>query len=75
MCNLFTVKHSKYSLRSGVNLEVPHFKTSFGINTFDFRATMAFNNLPRNIKSQSSVNLFKLAVKRIFPACACKICS
>ena len=51
MQNIFAVKESKYSLRSGINLEVPFAKNTFGLNTFDARATMAFNKLPANIKS------------------------
>ena len=74
MQNIFAVKESKYSLRSGINLEVPFAKNTFGLNTFDARATMAFNKLPANIKSQASAKLFKLSLERIKPECNCKIC-
>ena len=74
MCDMFTVKNSNYSLRSGISLEVPPYKSTFGVNTFDFRATMAFNNLPQNVKSQTRTSLFRLALERILPSCSCKIC-
>ena len=77
MQNIFSVRQANYELRSGEALVVPsyvRYDSTFGINTFDFRAVMAWNSLPSNVKSQTSVNLFKLALKRISPKCSCKIC-
>ena len=76
MQNIFTVMQSIYSLPSGETLAIPpyvNYKSTFGVNTFDFRAIMAWNNLPSNVKSLNSVHLFKLALTRILPKCACKI--
>ena len=78
MLNIFTVKHSKYSLRSGENLEIPsylRYNSTFGVNTFDFRAVMTWSSLPTIVKSQKSTKLFKHALKRVSPNCSCKICA
>jgi len=50
MQNIFTVKQSNNNLRSDAVLV--NYKSTFGVNTFDFRAAMAWANLPANIKCQ-----------------------
>ena len=78
MQNMFIRKQSRYELRSGSVIEVPiyiNYNRVFSINTFDFRATMTWNSLPSEIKSQRSLNLFKLALKGIKLKCCCKICT
>ena len=78
MQNIFTEKQSNYDLRSGKSLAIPSYakyNTTFGTNTFDFRAVMTWVNLPAKIKCQESLSLFKLALTRIVPKCGCKNCT
>ena len=77
MQNMFTKKQSSYELRSGSVVEVPrylNYNRMFSVNTFDFRATMTWNSLPSEIKSQQNINLLKLALKGVSLKCCCKIC-
>ena len=47
MWNSFKLKEpNKYELRRGRNLIVPQARSTCALNSFDFRATMAWNNLP-----------------------------
>ena len=78
MQNMFTKKQPSYQLQSGSVVEVPrylNYNKMFSVNTFDFRATMTWNSLPSEIKSQQNLNLFKLALKNIHLKCCCKICT
>ena len=77
MHDLFTEKQSNYELRSGQTLELPFYSryfSTFGLNTFDFRAVMTWNRLPSNIKGLDSLSSFKNALKSVVPNCTCKIC-
>ena len=76
MWNSFTYKEpNKYSLRRGRNLIVPKARTSRAINSFDFRATIAWNQLPESCKQSRTVNEFLKSVesKRIY--CECLNCA
>ena len=77
MWKIFKVKSSKYSLRCGRTLEIPCAKKNVGINSFQFRACLAWNELPIKIKEIENLQNFKAAIKShkdpIY--CQCKLCS
>ena len=75
MWNTFTLKSQPYSLRQGVSLVIPSAKTSRGINSFDFRAVLAWNNLPSNLKSETSLHRFTTSLDKWSVYCKCKLCS
>lgn len=76
MWNTFNFKYpNKYELRRGINLEVPKARTTRAINSFDFRAAMAWNHLPATVKASEDIKGFrgKLVNQNIY--CRCKICN
>ena len=73
---IFSVNQTKHKLRSGLTLDFPSYKrynSTFGVNTFDFRAVITWNRLPSSIKSIHDYNSFKEALQSISPNCTCKI--
>ena len=64
-------KPNKYSLRRGRNLIVPKARTSRAINSFDFRATIAWNQLPESCKQSSNVKEFLNSIKSKRIYCEC----
>ena len=75
MWDTFTIKPSRYPLRSGQNLILPPSKSTLGNNSFDFRAALAWNYLPSSLKSATNILEFKEKLKKITIYCNCKICS
>ena len=72
MWNTFELKEpNKYELRRGRNLFVPKARSSRAVNSFDFRAAMAWNNLPNDVKNASSLTLFDnlLKTQNIYSKC------
>ena len=64
MWNSFELKEpNKYELRRGRNLIVPKARSTRALNSFDFRATMAWNNLPNDVKNASSLAVFDNLLK------------
>ena len=57
--------------RSGQNLQLPK---SARTNSFDFRATIAWNHLPNSVKTSSSLLKFKSNLKKIAIYCQCNAC-
>ena len=55
---------NKYCLRRGRNLEIPKAHTTRDINSFDFRAAMAWNHLPNTVKSAVTTVEFKTRLKK-----------
>ena len=76
MWNTFELKEpNKYELRRGRNLFVPKARSSRAVNSFDFRAAMAWNNLPNDVKNASSLTLFDNLLKTQNIYCKCNNCS
>jgi len=78
MHDIFKTRQSVYKLRNGHTLALPSYKkynSTFGVNTFDFRAVSTWNKLPSATKNTESLVSFKSALKTITPICTCKICT
>ena len=58
MWNTFNEWTSGYNLRRMSSLQVPRIQTAMGSNTFDFRASLAWNNLPARLKFLNETELF-----------------
>jgi len=74
---LFSSKHVSYNLRNYNLLQLPPPRsTRYGTQSFSFRGSLLWNNLPDNIKSKSSIQSFKFALKdqHLLSLCGCKIC-
>ena len=53
--NIFCINSTTYSLRAGTILTIPQCKSTYGLNTFNFRATLAWNHLPKGLKDITSL--------------------
>ena len=73
MWNTFNEYSSGYSFRRVSSLLAPRIQTVKGANYFDFRATLAWNNLPASIKLLNESS-FKDAVNKCTIYCNCKLC-
>ena len=71
---MFKAPH-KYQLRRGQNLVTPSARTTRAVNSFDFRATMAWNYLPLNIKGANNIEEFSRLLKNVKIHCECRNCS
>ena len=52
MWNIFHVKPSNYSLRPGSSIVIPQGNSSRLIDSFAFRASLAWNHLPLHLKTE-----------------------
>ena len=80
MHGIFTTLQSRYKLRSGQTLVLPSYKkynSTFGVNTFDFRAVSSWNKLPSSIKSKENLDSFIKALNEndIASKCTCNSCT
>ena len=75
MWDTFAEKVSSYRLRCGSSLHIPRISTVSGLNSFDFRASLAWNNLPAVTKDLSTISAFRNAILNIKIYCNCKQCS
>ena len=66
---------NKYSLRRGNNLEIPTARSTSAVNSFDFRAVMAWNQLSDNIKCADTLSEFNTKVRKIKIYCTCVNCT
>ena len=73
MWNTFNEWTSGYNLRRMSSLQVPRIQTAMGSNTFDFRASLAWNNLPARLKFLNETD-FKAEVSKCTIYCSCKLC-
>ena len=75
MSVFFSLTNPSYNLRCGSLMNVPRVKLTVGINSLSFRAALAWNHLPKDVKESSSLASFKksLAEKQLY--CKCSICS
>ena len=76
MSELFTVTVSKYNMRNKSKLVpiAPH-STKYGLNSISHLAPKIWDILPGQIKSSTSLNMFKERVKVWTPEeCPCSLC-
>lgn len=77
MQTLFKVKSISYSLRNQNLLVIPAAKSQrFGTQSFLFRGSLLWNNLPDSVKMQNSLATFKhlLKASNLLNLCTCRIC-
>ena len=74
MWDTFPLKSARYNLRQGSKIIVPCAKSARAINSFDFRAALAWNQLQSQIKSKSNLSDFKSSIKNCKIYCQCKFC-
>jgi len=67
--DIFKVESHSHQLRSGLTFQLP--KTVSHINSFEFRAILAWNHLPASIKSSDSVSKFKYCLRSVNVYCSC----
>ena len=56
MWDSFILKPEVYHLRQGQSLVIPHARSTRAINTLDFRAALAWNHLPSDLKHEKSLS-------------------
>ena len=66
---------NKYQLRRGQNLMIPQARTTRAINSFDFRAAMAWNHIPIQGKNSNDLNEFNSFIKTKHIYCECIHCT
>ena len=69
--DIFETKQIPYVLRSGDLLEIPNYAYT---DSFDFRATMTWNEIPSVIKSAETLSDFKNKLDEINISCRCNYC-
>ena len=76
MWSYFEEKPMSYNLRDGSKLVLRKTKPSrFGINSFRFRGSLLWNNLPVSVKNCQSLIEFKLELKNLRNIhCTCLMC-
>lgn len=75
MWDTFVQKTTAYRLRSGSSLHIPRVSTVSGLNSFDFRASLAWNYLPADVKDLSTIGAFRTTILKTKIYCNCKLCS
>ena len=75
--SLFSVKESKHSLRSKMNLNVPAVNTTkYGLKSISYSCAKMWNSLSNNMKCAESLKEFKsLLSKWKMKQCTCSFCS
>lgn len=75
MWDIFQKKETTYSLRRGTVLVIPPTKSSIGQNSFQFRASLAWNYLPACVKNVTDLKEFKSVIRHVEIYCQCKLCA
>ena len=75
MWNIFVPKPTAYKLRCGEMLSIPKVSTTSGLSNFEFRAALAWNNLPAEAKESDSIDNFNTKASMLSVYCNCKHCS
>ena len=70
----FEIKESNYNLRQGSSLVIPKARTTRAINSFDFRAAIAWNHLPKHVKQEKDLLKFNHCIKTLNIYCRCLNC-
>ena len=65
---------NKYELRRGRNLITPKAGTTKALNSFDFRAAMAWNHLSLSVISAINITTFMKLLKNENIYCRCLMC-
>ena len=66
---------NKYKLKRGRNLEIPKGNTVRAMNSFDFRASLLWNNLPDDRKELKTLEEFSAAIESLKLYCRCRNCA
>ena len=74
MWDTFEIRDIPYKLRQGQSIVNSCALKAQTLNSFDFRASLAWNKLPGNIKALGSITEFKTAVSKLIIYCSCKHC-
>ena len=72
MWSMFLKKTCTYNMRSGNLLTLPKAKSK-GLNSIIFRGALAWNNLPKETKEATTLNIFKSRIKKHKVYCLCNI--
>ncbi|XP_057310572.1 uncharacterized protein LOC130648536 [Hydractinia symbiolongicarpus] len=72
MWDIFRKKETTYSLRRGTVLVIPPSKSSIGQNSFQFRASLAWNYLPACVKNVTDLKEFKSVIRHVEIYCQSK---
>ena len=77
LTSLFKRKPIRFNLRTSNLLELPNSNTlTYGLKSITYRGSMAWNNLPDQIKISSDINQFKSRLeKQKFIKCTCHLCT
>ena len=73
--NSFHLMPKTYNLRRGDKIRLPIAQNTVCTNSFEFRAGMAWNNLPEIVKQAKSLNTFQTLLNSVKIYCTCKSCS
>ena len=75
LSNIFTYKNINYNLRRSNLLTLPRPNTNYGLNSFKYRGSMAWNNLPDIYKNCRNSKDFKEKINhQKVVKCNCPIC-
>ena len=71
--NTFNEWNSGYHLRRACSIKPPRVTNAIGTNSFDFRASLAWNKLPTRLKLLNESD-FMSEVDKVSIYCSCKLC-
>jgi hypothetical protein len=60
------LEHGKNTRGDGCSLVIPRVKTEVGRKTFKFQGSLLFNKLPKELKTEKSVVIFKRNLKHLY---------
>jgi len=69
------LKPEVYNLRQRPSFIIPRARSILAINSLNFRATLAWNYLPADLKHETSLSKFKSKLKVHKVYCKCKNCN
>ena len=76
MWGTFELKEpNKYQLKRGSTLKIPKGKTASALNSFDFRASLLWNHLTVDCKTQGTLEEFSNAIQNTTLYCRCTNCA
>jgi hypothetical protein len=75
MWDTFPIKSNHYNSRRGSCIIIPPATSTRSINFFDFRAALAWNQLPLSIKSETDLHKFVRSLEKVDIYCQCRECS
>ena len=78
MQQIFQTKEIKFDLRNKVLMSLPEATSQrFGTQSFVFRGSLLWNQIPENIKVEKSIDSFKSSLEHLNLSniCLCKLCT